>query len=171
MTFVTLFGEIILGFLLADLLTGIVHWWMQRVAKETWPVIGSWAIRANREHHDDPLSFLSKGFVYRNYASAVIAGLVGLVWWLVIGLSVMLVITVITTALSNEIHRFTHEPHKAGPILKVMQEIGILQSPKGHSRHHRPPQNTNYCPITDWLNPILEAVGFWPRLEYLLRVR
>ena len=27
--------------------------------------------------------------------------------------------------------------------------------------HHRPPHLTGFCILTDWLNPVLDVLGFW----------
>ena len=31
-----------------------------------------------------------------------------------------------------------------------------------------PPQNSRYCVLTDWLNPILDEIGLWPALERMI---
>lgn len=170
MTFASVFGEIILGWLLADLLTGIYHWWQDRIAKPTWPILGSWLVAPAQLHHAEPLVFTLNTFMQRNRASIIAAAVIAALWWWAFGPSVCMVMTAVGGALSNEVHRYTHEPRKAHPILRVMQDIGIIQSPKGHSRHHRPPQTTDYFPLTDWLNPIAEAIDLWPRLERLFDV-
>ncbi len=51
-------GQILVSWLLADLLTGVVHWVMDRFGKESWPVVGPLIIRANSEHDADALDFL-----------------------------------------------------------------------------------------------------------------
>jgi hypothetical protein len=68
-------------------------------------------------------------------------------------------------ALANEVHRYAHQPSAAPGWVRVLQEIGLCQSPKEHSAHHRPPHDANFCILTDWLNPLLEAIrlldGAW----------
>jgi ubiquitin-conjugating enzyme E2 variant len=68
----------------------------------------------------------------------------------------------------NEIHRLAHRPALAGPLIKTLQEIGVIQSPRHHCGHHREPTDTRYCILTDWLNPILDRLRFWSALEHLL---
>jgi hypothetical protein len=48
-------GQLLVGWLLADLLSGIFHWWEDQFGKESWPVIGPWLIAPNRLHHAEPL--------------------------------------------------------------------------------------------------------------------
>lgn len=34
--------------------------------------------------------------------------------------------------------------------------------------HHSDPKNTYYCPITNFVNPALERIDFWTRLEAVI---
>src|SRR6187549_974018 len=43
------------GYLVADLLTGLVHWFCDTFFDETTPIIGPGLIAPFREHHRDPL--------------------------------------------------------------------------------------------------------------------
>lgn len=160
-------GQLVLGWILADLVTGTFHWWEDRFGNENWPVLGSWLIAPNRLHHVDPLAFTEHGFLERNAASIVASTAIGLIWALISGPSVLLFVTVAGASISNEVHRYAHQPRAAGSIIRMLQQIGAMQSPKGHSAHHRPPQIANYCVLTDWLNPLLELLGFWSKLERL----
>ncbi|MFN9421301.1 MAG: fatty acid desaturase CarF family protein [Pirellula sp.] len=44
----------------------------------------------------------------------------------------------------------------------------MLQSPKHHAQHHIEPFESKYCVMTDWLNPILDRLDFWRRLEEII---
>jgi hypothetical protein len=44
----------------------------------------------------------------------------------------------------------------------------LVLSPEQHARHHRRPFDNNYCTLTNWLNPILDATRFWRLLERIL---
>lgn len=165
----TIVGQALLGWLLADLVTGAFHWWEDRFGREDWPLIGPWLIAPNRLHHAAPLAFAQHGFWPRNAASIVAALVVGFAWLLLTGPSVLMAAALAGGALANEVHYFAHRPSAAGPVLRVLQQTGLVQSPKGHAAHHRPPHQVNYCVLTDWLNPALEAVGLWSRLERAFR--
>jgi ubiquitin-conjugating enzyme E2 variant len=52
-----------------------------------------------------------------------------------------------------------------GPLINLLHNLRILQSPKHHAIHHTDPKSTHYCVITEFLNPILERIRFWTRLE------
>lgn len=163
----SIIGQLILGWLLADFLTGAFHWWEDRFGVETWPIIGPWIIAPNRLHHAEPLAFTEHGFIARNGASIIAAAVVGLGWYTLFGPSVCMASALLGGALANEVHFYAHKPSAAGALLSVLQQTGLIQSPKGHAAHHRPPQDKSFCVLTDWLNPALEAIGFWRRLEAL----
>jgi hypothetical protein len=163
-----LFGQALLGWLFADFLTGAFHWWEDRFGVETWPVIGPWLIAPNKLHHTLPLAFTQHGFVARNGASIIAAFAIAVPWLVLSGPSVFMATALIGGALANEAHYYAHKPSEACPVLRVLQQTGLIQSSKVHAAHHRPPHDTNYCVLTDWLNPTLEAIGFWARLERLI---
>ena len=160
-----LIGQALAGWLLADLITGTFHWWEDRIGREDMPLIGGWIVAPNRLHHSDPLAFLRGSLFDRSLATMVAAALVGAAWCLLFGPSVLLAAAVIGSALVNEVHRFAHEPKAAGAFLRVLQDIGLIQSSKHHAGHHRPPSTIRYCVLTDWLNPLLDALRVWERLE------
>jgi len=164
-------GQALVGWLLADLVTGIFHWWEDNFGSEEWPIIGAWIIAPNRLHHSDPLSFTRHDFLDRNRASIITAAVVGLIWLLLFGPSVMLATALLGGALANEVHCYAHQPQRGGAWIHTMQKMGLIQSARGHVLHHRVPQNTSYCVLTDWLNPVLDALDVWGRAERLIGKR
>lgn len=166
MTFAIL-GQLLVGWLLADFLSGLVHWLEDRVLSERMALIGRLVVAPNRQHHATPLSFLGGGVVYRNGTTWLATALVALPWLLLAGPSVVLGAAVVGGCLSSQLHYWAHAPRLAPVAVQVLQEVGLLQSPKGHARHHRPPQTAAYCVITDWLNPVLDRIGLWRLLDRL----
>lgn len=164
-----LFGQLILGWLLADLLTGVFHWWEDSFCTEDSPLIGKWLIAPNRLHHIEPLAFTKHGFWARNLASIVVSAGIGGVWLAIFGPSAWLFSAFVGTSISNEVHFYAHCPARTSALVRVLQQTGLFQSPKGHAAHHRPPQKTNFCVLSDWLNPLLGAVDAWGRLERATR--
>lgn len=163
----SILGQVILGWLLADLLGGLFHWWEDRIAKLTTPVIGRWIIAPNREHHARPQAFLEYGFVYRNLELILLGAAVFGAASMLHSESWFLGALCVGVAFQNEVHAWAHSPRRAPRWALPLQEAGILQSPKQHAVHHRPPQDRNYCVLTDWLNPSLEALRVWTLLERL----
>ena len=162
-----IFGEALAGWLLADLITGAFHWWEDRIGREDMPIIGAWLVTPNRLHHTEPLAFTRGSLMDRSLAIFVTAAIVGLAWLMVFGPSVLLVALCLGGALSNEVHRLAHLP-KPRPCVAILQEIGLFQSSRQHAAHHRPPSESHYCVLTSWLNPPLDALRFWSRLEAVL---
>jgi ubiquitin-conjugating enzyme E2 variant len=166
----TIVGQIVLGWLLADFLGGVFHWWEDRIGNPNTPIIGKWIVIPNRLHHDKPLYFIQNGtFWSRNRALIVLSLIVGTALSLVFGFSPFIAALMIGGAFTNEVHAWAHRPSKAPKWVRVLQETGLLQSPKGHAKHHKPPLDKNYCILTDLLNPFLDKMKFFPRLERVLR--
>jgi sterol desaturase/sphingolipid hydroxylase (fatty acid hydroxylase superfamily) len=160
-------GEALIGWLVADFLSGVFHWWQDRLTSPRWRIIGPWLIEPSRLHHRQPRAFLAGSFLRRNGpAFALVVG-VGAAWLALFGPTIALASAIVGGALTTQVHYWTHRPSIVGPFLRVLQETGVLQSPKHHAGHHRPPQDRRYCALTDWLNPTLDALDVWGRLERL----
>jgi hypothetical protein len=161
MSLAQILGQAVIGWILADFVTGAFHWWEDCFGRAEWPVIGPWLIAPNRLHHTQPLAFTRHGFWARNGASVMAAAVIGSALCWALGPSVWLAALCLGGALANEVHRYAHEPSRAPRWILILQQVGMMQSPKEHARHHRPPYEANYCVLTDWLNPLFEATGFW----------
>lgn len=165
MTVSYIVGQLLLGWLLADLLGGIAHWLQDRVLTEETPLVGRSIVAAQRLHHHQPLAFTRKGFVERNWSTWMVALGVSGLWLLLFGPSFMWGAATVGGMVSAMVHGLSHQPQNAGKVCRVLQQIGLIQSPKHHSVHHRPPHDCRYCPLTDWLNPLLDELRVWAVLE------
>ena len=162
-------GELIAGWLFADLITGAFHWWEDRLARPDMPILGKWLIERNRLHHREPMVFTAGSLSDRSLAAAIAAFAFGAVWISILGLSVFACSMILGGALVNEVHRLAHLGKQPG-LVGALQEIGLIQSPAQHSAHHRGAHDRRYCVLTDWLNPLLDRAGVWPRLERALTI-
>ena len=73
-----------------------------------------------------------------------------------------LCLTIAFAVNANQIHKFAHTRQEDIPsVVKGFQSIGLSQSPAQHHLHHQEPYQTNYCPMTNYLNPVLDTLGFW----------
>ena len=71
--------------------------------------------------------------------------------------------------MANAIHRWAHQTQrKNGCVVTLLQDLWIIQRRQEHAKHHMGLQNTHYAPITNLLNPILDGLSFWRRLERIL---
>lgn len=69
---------------------------------------------------------------------------------------------------SNIIHKFSHMRNcEKNRIIRLLQKLGIFCSSEDHKLHHIYP-NTKYCVNTKFLNPILDNIGFWRLLEFIV---
>jgi hypothetical protein len=166
-TFAAIIGQLILGWLAADLVTGAFHWWEDKFRKRELADRRAVDHSAEPSSPPAPLAFTRHGFWARNRESIIAALIAAALALLLFGPQPWILSLAIGGGLSNEVHRYAHQPSSTTVWLGVLQQIGLIQSPREHARHHRPPHDANFCILTDWLNPVLEALGLWMRLGRL----
>jgi hypothetical protein len=138
--------------LLADFISGFVHWLEDAYARPEMPWVGGIA-RENLLHHDKPRDFLKKGWWQSSYDLIALG----------------LVILAISWFAFDEIHKWAHQNRQERPwVVTKLQDWNLVQGARQHGRHHRGEKNTYYCVITNILNPVLEKIGFWVGLEHLI---
>lgn len=166
MSLAAIFGEALTGLLLADFLSGLIHWWEDRVGKEDG-LLGRWVVRPNRQHHREPLAFVAAGIWFRSSTTFLAAGILSLIWLAAFGPGIIWASATISGAMANEVHRWAHVSARAPGPVRIMQAMGVLQSPGHHGWHHcnirTVPQK--YCVLTNFCNPLLDRIGLWARLE------
>jgi hypothetical protein len=150
--------------LVADFLSGLAHWFEDRYGNPAWPVLGPHVIEPNIRHHVDQMAFTGGSYWHRNWTSIVPAGIVAAVS-LAAGQHFLALIFVLVSQ-ANEIHSWAHQ--RCSRPIRGIQLLGVCCSPEQHARHHRRPFAANFCTMTDFLNPLLEAARFWPGLEALV---
>lgn len=152
---------ILLAILVADLLTGIFHWWEDRYGNPDWPILGKYIIQPNIKHHQDPMFFCKGNYWNRNSTTLIPSFLMaGLCYYLNF---YFLTLVFFIASQSNEIHCWEHT--KTNRFIKLLQKCYILQNKKTHALHHKRPYDTNYCVMTMVVNPILNRIYFWYFLE------
>jgi len=162
---------IIICVLVADFITGFVHWLEDTYGVPTWPFgIGKNVIEPNIVHHENPTKMTMSGILSRNYQTAIPALLITLVIWCLygwaftwpIGLTLLL-----AGCLGNEVHSWNHTPREKLPKWIIfLQDTCIIQTRKQHAIHHKKPYDKYYCTLTNITNAVLELLGFWKRLEW-----
>ena len=157
------------GYLLADFLTGFVHWFCDTFFDETTAIIGPGLIAPFREHHRDPLLMTRHGFLdltgssFRCFAPPLAL----YVWlgYLMPASANAFVFALATGAVgTNLLHRWAHDPAPPA-IARLLQRVGLVLTPNRHARHHAPPYAAAYCVTSGWLNPICERLQIWKRAE------
>src|SRR5262245_17442211 len=71
--FIVVALSIVIGYVLADLISGIVHWLADRYGTETTPVLGANFIRPFREHHIDPKAIAQHDFIETNGSNCIVS--------------------------------------------------------------------------------------------------
>lgn len=160
--------EILAVVLAADFISGVVHWWEDRYARLNGGPLQQVAID-NLRHHARPREFLAKGYWASSWdlwllgAAAVgAAAVVGLLSWHVVLFAVLV-------ANANQVHKWAHRTREEnGRLVGTLQRLHLLQTARHHGRHHQGSRDSHYCVLTNFLNPLLEEVQFWRRIERLV---
>lgn len=166
--------EIIIGFILADIVTGILHW-----LEDTYlsyciniPILSNIS-KDNELHHYFPRSILAYSYIehitYSLPFSIIAFTLILLLNKKFVFKHIYIFISFFVFSISSNIlHRFSHmRDCEKSNVLKSIQKTGILCSHDHHSKHH---ENNleKYCVISEYNNYILDNINFWRTLEYLI---
>ena len=155
----------LLGWLAADLFSGLVHCAFDSLGSVRTPVIGPIFIRPFREHHADPQAITRHDFVETNGASCMgclpvlaatsvmpVTGAWGL-------LHAGLLFTALGVLVTNQCHKWAHAEEAATPLpVRWAQRCGLVLHPAHHRRHHTPPFSSHYCTASGWVNAPLDAL-------------
>ena len=68
---------------------------------------------------------------------------------------------------TNQFHKWAHQTHPPR-FVAWLQEKRLVLSSSHHAIHHTYPHDRYYCITVGWLNPWLERIRFFPRLERLI---
>jgi len=154
--------------MVADFLSGIVHW-----ACDTWgtlntPVFGKSLIRSFREHHVDPTAITRHPFAETcGNSFSVTLPLVAICSFLDMSLHPYLKFTSIVfcwLAFTNQIHKWAHT-YKPPTFVKYLQKYRVILQGKTHNYHHFSPYDRDYCITTGWMNPLFLKLDLWKKME------
>lgn len=161
-------AQLLLGWLVADFLSGLFHWIEDRILWVGMPLISRAVVEPNRLHHVDPDAFLSQSLFARNSTTWTAVAAIALLWLWVAGFGWIWLGALAGGLAVTEIHVRAHERRTLLGYYRALQEIGIVQSAAHHWQHHRYPMERRYCVLTNWLNPLLDRARVWARLESAL---
>ena len=162
MWLVTLLATVVL----VDFASGLVHWVEDTFWEESTPVFGSWMVTPNVVHHQDATAFVTKSWFESSWDLLAIGALVALSASWLDELKWPVWVFIVFGVNANQIHKWSHTPNFRLPVpVRILQGLWLLQGSKHHAHHHRGDKNSAYCLITPFLNPILDALGFWRALE------
>ncbi len=168
---------LVLGILCADFATGAIHWFGDRFFQETTPVLGDALIRPFREHHVDPQAMVRHGLLELHGNSAIpVVAAVGAAQFFGGGAATpfssafgaWLVIFCATSMATNQFHMWAHA-ESVPPTVRWLQGRGVILSPARHAVHHCGKFDRSYCMTSGFLNPLLDRINFFGRLERGIR--
>lgn len=169
--------SLFLGYILADFITGAVHWFCDSFFNEKTPVIGRLIINPFREHHLYPLLITEDKFIEQDTTSffifmpflyhAVFIGNNYLDSPNLIHIHFLLFGVCIGTFCTNLFHKWAHQKNE-NIIISKLQKLGLILSYDNHMKHHNN-YSRSYCVTSGILNPILDYLNFFPRLERVIK--
>lgn len=170
--------EIIIGILIAwmvaEIGSGFIHFLEDSYGNPEWEkspyaikrLLYNNVVEANILHHKQPAAMLKGSYWHRNNTSIIPSFLLAGISYLFWPIFWPLWVGFILMSQANELHGWAHQ--KCSKPIRILQAIGILQSPKLHKIHHTRPYSQSYCVMSGWLNPILEAIFFWDIIRFII---
>jgi ubiquitin-conjugating enzyme E2 variant len=167
-------ASIITGYVLADLVSGIVHWMADRYGAETTPLVGNSFIRPFREHHRDPDAIVRHDFIETNGSNCIVSAPCLTVAFFGFSAtpdslaSIFLIGSILSLCLAvfgtNQFHKWAHAGAAPRPI-QFLGRAGVILGSRHHDIHHTSPFQKNYCITSGWWNPALERIQFFAFAE------
>ncbi|MDB4944197.1 MAG: hypothetical protein JWP97_3731 [Labilithrix sp.] len=167
----------LVGILMADFMSGFVHWLFDSWGSVDTPIVGKLAIRTFRHHHVDEKAITHHDFVEtngHNFGLSMLPASVGLLVvrdadttlpMLFVGMTLLAL--VVFNATTSQVHKWAHLESRPRWVT-FLQRIRLINSPEHHALHHAAPYNRNYCITLGWMNGPLQAVRFFETLEWLV---
>jgi hypothetical protein len=167
--------QIIIGFLLADIIGGGSHWFEDTYIHYCTqiPIINEIA-RYNEMHHYFPRTMLVHSY-YENIKTSILFSFILFIILFLFLRNHMLKYPVIYICLfallplTNLFHRFSHQRDcETNSVILFLQKIGVLCNHEHHKEHHVSKVNTKYCTIFPITNYCLDTILFWRILEKII---
>jgi hypothetical protein len=133
---------LLLGWLGADLLSGVVHFAADNLGSPATPLLGRTVISTFREHHHWPQKMLDHGFFERNgwncggAAALTLPMLAGNVFKPDVVIAAFLASGGLFLGMTNQIHAWAHT-HQPPFWVTILQKCGVILAPRMHQHHHR----------------------------------
>jgi plasmanylethanolamine desaturase len=175
-----LVAALVTGFIMADFVSGFVHWMADTWGSSEMPILGKSLVRPFREHHVDPKAMTHHDYIETNGANCLvslpvaagvlfipldIAGWVSFALFSLVSIGSMVFFVMWT----NQIHKWSHfEPEEIPMFLRVLQKLHLILPADHHKLHHKSPYDRYYCITTGWLNWPLAKIGFYRHTERLI---
>lgn len=169
-------SALLIGYILADFISGVVHWGCDRFGTEETRFVGENFIKPFRHHHVDPKAITHHDFIETNGNNSMVTlPMMVMAWFIPLSSSWGVFIFTCFTSLAfwifltNQFHKWSHQKRSEIPwIIKKLQVIKVVMSIEHHKIHHKAPYDSYYCITSGWLNRPLDAIKFWSKAEVLV---
>lgn len=168
--------QIIIGFFLADFLSGFFHWIEDNYIYYCIDIPMIRVIsKGNEMHHYFPRAILIDSYFQNmliiTIITIIIFGIIYLINRQILFDYKYLFITLfIFLSISSIIHRFSHmKACEKNKYILFLQNVGIITSNEHHRIHHIK-SDEKYCMNTPYLNLILDSIYFWRFLEFIIYI-
>ncbi len=162
------------GFIVADLVSGLVHWLADTWGSVDMPVIGKSLLRPFREHHVDEKAMTHHDYIETNGANCMIsvpwalgALFIPINSWAGLFAVVSITSMIFWVMMTNQFHKWSHM-EDAPKVVLFLQRMHLILPPAHHQIHHTAPFDKYYCITTGWLNWPLYKLGFFKGMERLV---
>ncbi|KAK9155753.1 hypothetical protein Sjap_003233 [Stephania japonica] len=164
-----------IGYLIADLASGVYHWAIDNYGSSNTPIVGD-QIQAFQGHHKWPWTITKRQFSNNLHALARSVFFTMLPFDLLPNANPAFHAFAGACAgcimMSQQFHAWAHGTKSRLPRMVVaLQEMGVLVATEEHGRHHRPPYNNNYCIVSGAWNGVLDESRVFEMLEMVLFMR
>ena len=167
-------SALLLGYLAADFVSGVVPWMGDTWGSTEMPVLGKAFIRPFREHHVDEKAITRHDFVETNGNNCLVSLPVALLavalphsspGWVFI--SAFLGAMIFWVMATNQFHKWSHL-EQPPTLIGFLQRTHLVLPPDHHQIHHTAPFNKYYCITVGWMNKPLAMIGFFHTLERVI---
>ncbi|KAG5001967.1 hypothetical protein JHK87_023039 [Glycine soja] len=159
------------GYILADLGSGVYHWAIDNYGDGSTPIVGA-QIEAFQGHHKWPWTITRRQFANNLHALARAVTLAVLPVVLLCHDPIVEGFVVVCSGcimFSQQFHAWSHgTKSRLPPLVVALQEAGVLVSRWQHAAHHRAPYNNNYCIVSGVWNEFLDKHKVFEAMEMVL---
>ena len=158
--------EVLGTILVADFLSGVLHWLEDSYGQPDWPITGRLVTQPNIIHHHSPRYFTKHSWLKSAEVLLGLGAMILVAALMMDALTWHILLVLLLGVNANEFHKWAHQSARDRPkIATWLQRVRILQTPAHHARHHLSGKDTNYCVLTNFVNPMLDKLSFWRTLE------
>lgn len=162
---------LLLGYVLADGVSGVFHWAVDNYGSDETPAFGP-VIDAFQGHHKWPFVIAQRDPCNNlGSVSKVASVLCAAIWCVHLppAASMLSCTTVTFAALSQQSHAWSHcKASSLPPIVRALQDTGVLVGRAEHGVHHKSPHAIRYSIVSGWTNYFFDNFRVFQLLELLI---